>query len=84
MSPMSLPLMQMVIFFYGNNAKSNNVILFGLSQPELVKVIHCKSSKEVWVKLNQSHEGDDEVKQAKLQTFRMRFEILKMGEESIA
>jgi len=28
----------------------------------------------VWVKLNQSHEGDEKVKQMKLHTFRMRFE----------
>lgn len=33
------------------------------------------------MKFNQSHEGDDKVKHAKLQTFRMRFESLKMSEE---
>ena len=51
---------------YGNNAKAKNSILFGLSQYELIKVMHCKSVKEVWVRLNQSHEGDDKVKQAEL------------------
>jgi len=35
---------------------------------------------EAWVKLNQSHEGEDKVKQVKLQTFRMSFEILTMNE----
>ena len=46
--------------------------------------MHCKHAKEVWVKLNQIHEGDDKVKQEKLQTFRMRFEMLKIIEnESI-
>jgi len=43
--------------------------------------MHCKSAKDVWEKLNQSHEGDDKVKQAKLQTFRMRFENLSMSED---
>ena len=47
---------------YGNNVKSNNSILFGLSQSKLVKVMHCKSSKEVWLNLNQNHEGDDKDK----------------------
>lgn len=40
---------------HGNNVKTKNVILFGLIYSELVKVMHCKSSKEVWVYLNQSH-----------------------------
>ena len=47
---------------YGNNANAKNSILFGLSKSEIVNVMHCKSTKEVWVKLNQSHEGDDRVK----------------------
>lgn len=66
---------------YVNNAKAKNYILFGLSQYELVKVLHCKYSKEVCMKLNQSHEGYDKVKKVKLQTFIMRFENLKMSEE---
>lgn len=36
--------------------------------------MHSKYAKEVWVKFNYSHEGDDEVKQTKIQTFKMRFE----------
>ena len=39
-----------------------------------------KSAKEVWVKLNPSHEGDDKVKEENLQTFIMRFERLRMSE----
>lgn len=31
--------------------------------------------------LNQSHEGDDKFNQAKLKTFRIRLERLKMSEE---
>lgn len=47
---------------YGNNAKDKSVILFGLSQFDLVKFMHCKSAKEVWVKLNYCQQGDDKVK----------------------
>jgi len=46
----------------GNNAKAKNPILFGLNQSKLVKFMHCKSAKDVWVNINQSHEGDDKVK----------------------
>ena len=44
---------------YGNNAKAKNSIFFGLIQSKLVKVMHCKFAKDMWVNLNQSHEGDD-------------------------
>ena len=68
---------------YGNNSKSKNTIFFGLSEPEVVKVMHCKYVKELWVKLNQIHEGDEKFNQDKLQTFRMRFESLIISEDEI-
>jgi hypothetical protein len=43
--------------------------------------MHCKSTKEMWDKLKNTYEGDDKVKQEKLQTHRSQFEILKMDEE---
>jgi len=45
--------------------------------------MQCKSAKEVWEKLNKSHEGDDKSKQSKLQTFKLRFERLRINEEEI-
>ena len=36
---------------YGNNEKEKSAILFGLNQYDLVKVIQCKSAKEVCYKL---------------------------------
>lgn len=36
---------------YGNNEKEKSAILFGLNQYDLVKVIQCKSTKEVCYKL---------------------------------
>lgn len=43
---------------YRNNTMAKNSILFDLNQYELVKVMHCKSTKEVWDKVNRTHEGD--------------------------
>jgi hypothetical protein len=43
--------------------------------------MHCKSTKEMWDKLENAYEGDDKVKQAKIQTHRSQFESPKMDEE---
>jgi hypothetical protein len=58
-----------------------NAIMGGLANPIFVKVIHCKSTKEIWDKLKVIYEGDGKVKQAKIQTYRGKFEILNMKEE---
>jgi hypothetical protein len=46
-----------------------------------VKVMHCESTKEIWDKLQNIYEGDAKVKGDKLQTFRAKFEQLKMKED---
>jgi hypothetical protein len=43
--------------------------------------MHCKSAKEIWDKLEVVYEGDDKVREAKLQTYKTQFENLKMKEE---
>jgi hypothetical protein len=35
----------------GNNSKSTNALLNGLSDIVFTKVAHCKSAKEIWEKL---------------------------------
>ena len=47
-----------------------NSILNGLLDYEYVKVMHFKSTKEAWEKIQKIYEGDDNVKQVKLQTHR--------------
>jgi hypothetical protein len=64
-----------------NDAKAMNAILCGLSESNFIKVMHCKSTKEIWDKLQNIHESDDKVKKAKLQTHRRQFESLKMKDE---
>ena len=62
------------------NAKEMNAILSGLAEVEFVKVMHLESTKEMWDKLVNSYEGNEKVKDAKLQTYREKIEQLKMNE----
>ena len=45
--------------------------------------MHFESAKEMWDKLFSSYEGNEKVKDAKLQTYRLKFEQLKMNEDKI-
>jgi hypothetical protein len=63
------------------NAKVMNAILNGLAEAEFVKVMHLQTAKEMWDKLINSYEGNEKVKDAKLQTYRIQFEQLNMKED---
>jgi hypothetical protein len=63
------------------NAKGMNAILNGLVEAEFVKVMHLDTAKEMWDKLISSYEGNEKVKDAKLQTYRLKFEQPKMNED---
>ena len=43
-------------------------------------MICCNLAKEVWDKLKNIYEGDEKVKQVKLQEHRAKFENIKMKE----
>ena len=58
-----------------------NAIISGLVESVFVKVMHCESAKEIWDTLKNIYEGDEKVKGAKIQTYRGKFEHLKMKEE---
>ena len=66
---------------FGYNAKAVNAILAGLARAVFSKVMHCKTTKEIWDKLQTIYEGDSKVQRAKLHTFKTQFESLKMKEE---
>ena len=53
----------------------------GLCDSVYVKVMHCKSAKEICDKLQNIYEGDEKVKESKIQTYRGQFEQLKMKED---
>jgi hypothetical protein len=63
------------------NTKAMNSISSGLAEEEFVKVMHLGTTKEMWDKLISSYEGNEKVKDAKLQTYRIQFEQLKMKED---
>jgi hypothetical protein len=63
------------------NAKGMNAILNGLDEAMFVKVMHLETSKAMWNKLISSYEGNEKVKDGKLQTYRLKFEQLKMNED---
>jgi hypothetical protein len=56
------------------NAKAMNAILSGLVDAEFFKLMHCDSTKVMWDKLISSYEGNEKVKDTKLQTHRLKFE----------
>lgn len=66
---------------YNDNSRAINAILNGLPDYEHVKVMYYKSTKEAWDKLQKIYQGDDNIKQAKLQTHRCQFESMKIMEE---
>jgi len=70
---------------YKANAKEVNTLLGSLSKSEFVKVMHLKTTKEIWDKIIHSYKGDSQVKRAKFQTLIIKYETLKMhSDESIA
>jgi hypothetical protein len=64
-----------------NNSKDKSTILGSLVDSIFVKVMHCDTAKDLWDKLQNIYEGDAKVKGAKLQTYRGKFEQLKMKED---
>jgi hypothetical protein len=64
-----------------NNSKDKGTILSSLVDSVFVKVMHCDTAKDLWDKLQNIYEGDAKVKGAKLQTYRGKFEQLKMKED---
>jgi hypothetical protein len=65
---------------YESNSKAMYAILGGLASSEFVKVMHCESVNDLWDKLKKVYEGDTNFKNAKLQSYRIQFESLKMEE----
>eukprot|EP00253_Pinus_taeda_P023332 PITA_23332 len=64
-----------------HDAKAKDIIISGLIEFVYLKVLNCKTAKEVWSKLENIYAGDSKVKEAKLQIYRENFEQLKMKED---
>ena len=59
-----------------NDAKEKNIIISGLIESAYHKVLGCKTAKNVWDKLENIYVGDSNVKEAKLQIHKEKFEQL--------
>jgi hypothetical protein len=68
-------------FKFRFNYKGMNAILNGLAEAEFVKVMHLETAKAMWDKLVSSYEENEKVKDAKIQTYRLKFERLNMNED---
>ena len=55
---------------YEMDMKAKFAIFNNLSKDVFPKVMHCKSSKEVWDKLRNTYHGNDRVKEAKIQNLK--------------
>ena len=66
---------------YWEHVKALNTLQSGLSKNVLAKVINCVSAKQLWDKLGTIYAGDSKVKKAKLQTYKLQYESLKMRED---
>ena len=56
------------------NKKEMNAMFSALVEAEFVKVMHLESVKEMWDNVVSSYEGNEKVKDAKIQTYRLKFE----------
>jgi len=64
-----------------NDEKAKNIIISGLIESSYHNVLGCKTTKNVWDKLENIYAGDSNVKEAKLQIYRAKFEQLRMKED---
>ena len=60
------------------NAKTHNALLQALNDDDIARVIHCKSTYEIWTHLVVTHEGMSQVKRAKIDLLRSQYENFTM------
>ncbi|KAM7507347.1 hypothetical protein LguiA_017800 [Lonicera macranthoides] len=63
-----------------SNSKGRNAIFMAVGESEFKRISTCKSSKEAWDILIKAHEGDEKVKQSKVQMLVNQFNTLMMDE----
>ena len=64
-----------------NDGKEKNIIIIEFIESSYHKVLGCKTSKNVWDKLENIYAGDSNVKEAKLRIYIEKFERLRMKED---
>ena len=72
--PKTVPIDAGELVQYNNNSRARNHLLGAINEYVFNKVMNCPSTKEMWDKLQTTYEGDNKVKEAKLQTYMGQFE----------
>ncbi|XP_059650533.1 uncharacterized protein LOC132296339 [Cornus florida] len=68
-----------------NDGKAKHVLFYALKQQEFTRVKNCKTAKEMWDSLQAAHEGNNVIKENKIQLFKVQYEVCKMEErETVA
>jgi len=62
------------------NAKTYYALLQALNDDDIVRIIHYKSTYEIWSHLLITHEGTSQVKRAKIDLLRSQYENFTMHE----
>ncbi|KAL4323108.1 hypothetical protein GQ457_11G024220 [Hibiscus cannabinus] len=60
------------------NAKAMHILFCALGPDEYAKMSSCSSAKEIWDKLEVTHEGTSEVKETKIGLLNLSYENFKM------
>ncbi|KAL4360717.1 hypothetical protein GQ457_04G018640 [Hibiscus cannabinus] len=60
------------------NAKAMQILFCALGPDEFAKMSSCSSAKEIWDKLEVTHEGTSEVKETKIGLLNLSYENFKM------
>ena len=56
------------------NAKAHDALLQALNDDDIARVIHCKSTHEIWSYLVVTHEGTSQVNRAKIDLLHSQYE----------
>lgn len=60
------------------NAKAMNILYCALDSNEFNRVSACETAKEIWDKLEVTHEGTNQVKESKIDMLVHKYELFKM------
>ena len=61
------------------NAKTMNVLYYALDSTEFNRIFTCNTAKEIWDKLEITHEKTSQVKFSKINLFVHNYKLLKMN-----
>lgn len=58
--------------------KTQNILIFALGNDEYYRVSHCEISQDIWEALDVTNEGNNEVKQSRINTLTQKFQLFHM------